>query len=96
MRRVVFTRRAERQTTAAAHWWAQHRDKAPDAFDEDFVEGVKRIAANAGLGVPVAQRKGVRKLLLDRVRYYIYYRVVSDDVLEIISIWHASRRSPRL
>lgn len=96
MRTVVFTRRAERQITAAARWWAEHRDKAPEAFDEDFTAGVQQIARNAGIGTPVAQRKGIRKLLLERIRYYIYYRVASEDVIEILSVWHASRRPPHL
>ena len=96
MRRVQFTRRAEKQATAAVRWWAENRDKAPEAFEDDFTAGVQLIAGNAGIGTPVTQRKGIRKLLLERVRYYLYYRVVSDDVIEIISVWHSSRLPPRL
>ena len=33
--------------------------------------------------------------LLERVRYYVYYRVL-DEIVEVISVWHASRRPPHL
>jgi len=35
-------------------------------------------------------------MLLERIRYYIYYRISARDDVEIISVWHASRRPPRL
>jgi plasmid stabilization system protein ParE len=35
---------------------------------------------------------GVRRLHLARVRYYIYYRVLSDpDRVEVLAFWHGSR-----
>ena len=96
MRRVVFTKRAGKQAAAAAKWWKRNRNKAPHAFDEDLSAFIKLVAANAGVGAPSGFRRGIRRFLLDRIHYYVYYRVASEDVVEIVSIWHASRRPPRL
>jgi hypothetical protein len=37
-----------------------------------------------------ARTKGVRRLLLGRVRYFIYFRV-TPDTLEVLAFWHMSR-----
>jgi len=34
--------------------------------------------------------------MLDRIRYYLYYRVNANGDVEVLSVWHASRRPPRL
>jgi plasmid stabilization system protein ParE len=96
MRDVIIMPRARRQIARAAEWWDRHRDKAPDAFDEDLASAIAAIAENAATGTIV--RRGnvsVRRLLLPRIRYFLYYRL-RDDVVEVISLWHASRRAPRL
>ena len=43
-----------------------------------------------------ARAKGVRRLLVGRIRYFIYYRVISGKV-EVLAVWHVSRgRQPSL
>jgi plasmid stabilization system protein ParE len=88
---------ATRQIRAAAEWWRRHRDKAPHAFDDDIDEAFALIRREPGVGVPAryGRHSDVRRLYLERIRYYIYYRVVNDEVL-ILAIRHASRRPPRL
>lgn len=85
------------QLDRASKWWRQNRDKAPDAFDLDFADAFDRIRTNSDIGTPIrSQRAGVRSLWLDRIGYFVYYRV-TDDTVEIIAIWHAARGSrPRL
>ena len=39
---------------------------------------------------------GIRRMLLERIRYYIYYRILPVGDIEVICVWHASRRPPRL
>jgi plasmid stabilization system protein ParE len=49
--------------------------------------------------VGTQERGGTRRhVLLRRIRYYVYFRVVNDGALvEILAVWHASRgRRPRL
>jgi hypothetical protein len=47
MRRVLIMPRARRQMDRAADWWDQHRDKAPEAFDEDLAAGLQSIVWHA-------------------------------------------------
>ena len=43
-----------------------------------------------------ARAKDVRRLLVGRIRYFIYYRV-TQETLDALAVWHTSRgRQPRL
>lgn len=96
MHRVDISKRALKQLDAAARWWEEHRDKAPEAFDEDMTAAFEDLAETPLIGNPVhSRRPGLRRLLIPRIRYYVYYRVESATV-RIKAIWHASRRPPRL
>jgi len=94
---VSPTPRAERQINAGRKWWLQNRDKAPDAFDEEIERSRRLLQRDPFVGVPVITRRGkrIRRLTLERIRYYLYYRVTRER-LEVISLWHTSRRPPRL
>jgi hypothetical protein len=37
----------------------------------------------------------MRLLTLERIRYYLYYRV-NGDTIEVAVLWHTSRRPPLL
>lgn len=82
MRQFNLTPRARRQLRAAITWWYRNRDKAPSALVEEFDETVAVIVETPGVGKPVpARRPGVRRVLSERVRYYVYYRVnASGDI----------------
>jgi plasmid stabilization system protein ParE len=93
---VVIMPRARRQIERAAAWWDEHRDKAPDAFAEDLEDIRKLLEHSPHVGQNThAKQPGVRRILMVRVHYYAYYRI-KDATVEIIFIWHASRRPPRL
>jgi plasmid stabilization system protein ParE len=96
MRTVIITPRARRQLTAAVRWWLAHRDKAPEAFDEDVAAGIGAISESPSIHSRIDHRRGIRRMLFERIRYYIYYRISVRGDVEIISVWHASRRPPRL
>jgi plasmid stabilization system protein ParE len=71
MRNVIIMPRARRQIDRAAAWWDDHRDKAPEAFDDDLAHGIAVIAENAATGTIVRRGRGtVRRILLQRIRYY--------------------------
>ena len=97
-REVRITARARRQIVAARRWWFENRDKAPFVLDDEIDEVVALIAENPAIGVRVhARRRGVRRLTMERTRYYIYYDQVADESIEILALWHASRaRKPQL
>ena len=97
MRRLIVERRAEREISVASKWWRKNRHKAPSAFDDDLADALIELRAEPGLGIPVAhtKRPNVRRLTLQRVRYYVYYRLNEEDALVVLAIWHTSRRPPR-
>ena len=94
---VLFTPRAGRNAEEAAAWWRENRPKAPKAFSEELERALEFIAAEPGIGARArnARLAGVRRVLLHRVHYYLYYRVVgaSERVLEVLAVWHARRGS---
>ena len=86
------------QIEEAADWWAKNRPSAPGAIRQDIGEILNVLARQPGIGVPSRRGRirGLRRVTLDRVRYYLYYRV-ADGALEVLAFWHTSRgRSPRI
>ena len=58
------------------------------------------IATTPGIGA-VARNvtmPGVRRILLNRVNYFLYYRPRAESrIVEVVALWHARRGSgPRL
>ena len=95
---VRVTRRAQAQIDRAAEWWDEHRDLAPEAFDEDLAKAFSLLSVEPAIGPPVpdAGAPDIRRLHLARIRYHLYYRIRGGDV-EVLAIWHTSRGSgPRL
>jgi len=93
---VEVSRRATRQLAAAEAWWLRNRDKAPEAFAQEIARGVALIRTTPGAGRIIHTRsRPARRITLERIRYYLYYRVHTDRI-EVISLWHTSRRPPRL
>ena len=83
--------------TAAADWWRRNRFKAPDALAKDLEGALELIATQPYIGAiaRVERLRGVRRVLLNRVRYYLYYRVRGTPAvsIEIVAFWHVSRGS---
>jgi plasmid stabilization system protein ParE len=92
--------RADRHIRDAAQWWIRNRTKAPTAFIEELSSAFALIKELPNAGEPVLHTRitGLRRLLLGRVQYHLYY-VLSDDgtTVEVLALWHASRgKGPRL
>jgi plasmid stabilization system protein ParE len=90
--------RAEREIEAAAEWWAKNRPAAAGAVLADVQGALSLIAVEPGIGSKVMTPRPdvVRRLYLQRIRYFLYYRV-NGNVLEVVSFWHERRgRSPRV
>ena len=43
------------------------------------------------VGRPVAQASGVRRVLLRRIRYYVYFEIVDEERVHVLALWHGSR-----
>lgn len=87
---------AKAQVRVAEEWWRFNRPKAPNAIREEFERAASLIASQPEVGTRARNvtLPDVRRLHLDRVRYYLYYRVISDpEQVEILAFWHESRGS---
>jgi plasmid stabilization system protein ParE len=96
--RVKISARAAAQILEAAQWWAENRPAAPGAVRKDIGEALALLALQPGIGAAYqgSRAKDVRRLLVGRIRYFIYYRATAD-ALEVLAVWHVSRgRQPAL
>lgn len=98
---VSFTPRAAKHVAKAKEWWLKNRTKAPEALREDLERVLGLISAHPGIGEVARNVRlaGVRRLYLNRVRYYLYYRIREGPTtsVEVVAFWHASRGSgPRI
>ena len=90
--RVKVSARAADQVRGAAKWWAANRPAAPGAIAADFGESVALLAEQPGIGTKYAGTRtpGVRRLYLNRLRYFVYYKATNSE-LQVLAFWHASR-----
>jgi plasmid stabilization system protein ParE len=91
---LQVTRRARREIRAASAWWDENRPAAPDAFRDAIDKTFELICTQPTLGAVATNvtLPGVRRILLSKVQYYLYYRVRSNPpAVEIVAIWHTSR-----
>jgi plasmid stabilization system protein ParE len=89
---LFITRRAARQIDRVAEWWAANRPAAPGAVRNDLAAVFSLLVEQPGIGSEVteASSPGVRRFHVDRIRYWVYYRVRGKR-LEVVSVWHSSR-----
>ena len=80
----------------ASVWWEANRPKAPGAFFEELERGLQLISQQPEIGARVRdiELAGVRRIHLSKVRYFLYYRIVSEpETVEVIALWHANSGS---
>ena len=98
--RIRVASRAAEQIREAADWWLENRPKAPGACADEIERGFELICSLPAAGEPVRHRKyrTIRRLLLGRISYYLYYRINRrKEEVEVLALWHTSRgRAPRL
>lgn len=96
MRRALrISPNAEEQIREAADWWWRNRRGARTLFGDQLQRGfdLATTQPHAGVRARDVDLEGVRRLLLSRIRYHLYY-TVEDEVVEILAFWHASRGTP--
>jgi plasmid stabilization system protein ParE len=96
---VAFTKRATNQTRRALAWWRENRRAAPDLLEQELRSVLALLSEAPMLGAVARDPriKDARRVLLRRTRYYVYYRVKTEQGrLEVLALWHASRRDPSL
>ena len=95
---IKVTPVADGHIQKAVKWWLANRKKAPHAFREELQRGFSLISQQPEVGASATnvKLKGVRRIHLSRIRYFLYYRVKEGRV-EVLALWHSSRRKgPRL
>ncbi len=93
---LLISDRAPRELDEAQGWWLENREKAPDALEEELRAAYELLleTPHIGLRVPTRKRKFMRRIFLTRTGYYLYY-LNSAPGIEILALWHSSRRPPR-
>jgi plasmid stabilization system protein ParE len=89
--RVEVAPRARTQIRRIAEWWTANRPAAADLFMNELEAALDSLARGVLLGVPYAFRSfPVRRLVLPRSAYHVYYSV-DGDLVKVRSVWHAAR-----
>jgi plasmid stabilization system protein ParE len=91
--RLQVVANAERQIREAAQWWHQNRRAAPSLFRQELTRGFELITTHPDIGPRAldVDLPEVRRLHLSRIHYYLYYRAVGEDAVEVLALWHTSR-----
>lgn len=96
--RLRITARAADEIERADAWWRENRVAVPAAVREDLKAAFKLLLQQPGIGLRVASARlaGTRRLHLERIRYFVYYRVKGEELM-VLSVWHSRRgREPRV
>ena len=100
MNRLIVAPRAEGHIKRISAWWRANRSGAPELFATELADALELLPTNPSLGVGYAERRGVaiRRLLLPRSRYHIYFSYdEAGGLIEVRAVWHAVRgRGPSL
>lgn len=84
----------------AVGWWRENRPKAPELLLEELWATKQQLSEFPEAGIVVRRRgfPGLRRLVLRRTRYHVYYRYNPEhDEVWVVAVWAAMRRrGPRL
>jgi plasmid stabilization system protein ParE len=90
---IKLTPRAAAEIRRASAWWRVNRPAAPLALADDLERAFELVAAQPGIGARArnAEKEGIRRLLLSRTNYHLYYQINGEAGREILALWHATR-----
>ncbi|MFO0585003.1 MAG: type II toxin-antitoxin system RelE/ParE family toxin [Anaeromyxobacter sp.] len=86
-----LTPRALGEAERARDWWRAFRPAAPDLFEIELAEVLRRISAFPGAGSPYSRDESglvIRRVLLPGTLNHVYYAVENGEVV-VLSIWGA-------
>jgi plasmid stabilization system protein ParE len=93
---VEFADEASADAARIDAWWRTNRRAAPDLFTKELERALLALEDNPALGLRYEPKPGVRRLLLRRTRYHIYF-IEEPHRLLVVAIWGANRgRGPAL
>lgn len=92
--KVYFSDDSLRDLDETLEFIRQDKGATAERFGNALLNHIELLASFPHIGAPVAGRPGLRNLLHTPIR--IYYRILEDRrMVEIIHLWHGSRRPPR-
>jgi plasmid stabilization system protein ParE len=90
---VVTTHWAELQILELDEWWREHRDKAPDLFEEELAQVLRLIGTAPGVGKRFPHpRERVRRVMMRKTRHHVYY-IERERYVLIVAIWGSVKGS---
>lgn len=75
-------------------YWTENRPAAPDLFVEELGAALRKLEVVPRVGAPYesATLREMRRVLMPRTRYHIYYTLDDDSrIVRVHAIWHTSR-----
>jgi hypothetical protein len=94
MYHLLFAARAQREAMQADEWWRANREEAPMLFASELGAAMEKLSRTPLVGARLNHPwRDLRRWLLPRCRYAIYYSVdTTNHTITIRSLWHTSRR----
>ena len=92
--RVELSPQARAQIATINLWWAENRPAAPTLVAAEFETAIQQLTTSPESGRLHDRRNQahVRKVLLPRSRYHLYYEVEpASRLVTILAIWPLSR-----
>lgn len=71
-------------------WWRSNRPAAPGLFLDELAQALNTLEGAPGLGTRYEPKAGVRRLLLQRTHYHLYF-VVEADCVFVVAVWSTYR-----
>lgn len=92
---------AVEQAKAAQQWWETNRAAAPSLLHDELAAGLELLAQLPEIGPPYPNERvpGVRRLLLRKCQYHIYYvyDAGGPGLVVVLALWSSRRgRGPEL
>jgi plasmid stabilization system protein ParE len=88
---LVVLAEAKEELTAAAEWYENERLGLGDDLLAEVARALKQIAANPMTWPIVLRGRGVRRFVVTRFPYVVYY-VVRDEQVRVLAFAHTSRK----
>jgi plasmid stabilization system protein ParE len=93
---LQVTEDAAQQIREAAQWWHENRRASPELLGDELEQAFRLLTTHpfCGSTVPEAPKPGVRRLLLRKTQYHIYYLVSkSPEAVVVLAFWSTRRGS---
>lgn len=94
MRRgISVTPEARKQIREANAWWVENRSAAPHLVRTELERTFFLISSQPRVGSPALDQglEQIRRVLLYRIGYHLYYRIAPDSTVLVLGLWHTSR-----